>query len=107
MRRLSVKIKNLYDKREKWTQGYLAKNSHNLRTNPNNKNAITWCLVGAVRKCYWPWQRDRIMTRIDNEICNEDKQYDDNGTKYDRITRWNDNVHSFGEVKSLVEKLDI
>lgn len=90
-----MKIKELFSYKSRWCQHSYAKNAKGDPCLPKDKDAVSWCLVGAVYECY---------------SKNED---------FDRIFRlfhshWGmvsastfNDESSFEEVKAFVEKLDI
>ena len=89
-----MKIKELFSSHHRWTKNALAKNNSGERTDPLDSDAVRFCLLGAVEKCY-PSESKRV--NICEKIKNEIKAV---------IPEFNDS-HSFKEIKALVEKLDI
>lgn len=106
-----MKIKELFSDMKKWCKDWMAKDSSGFGlTTARNSNAVRWCLLGAVEKCY-P-QRDWL--KILRKICSyieADIGYDKKPTKamcFKLISRWNDSTRrTYKDVKKLVEDLDI
>src|ERR1700686_449534 len=44
------KIKEILSSPEKWTQGYIAKDTHGKAVSTKDENAVCFCLIGATRK---------------------------------------------------------
>lgn len=47
-----MKMLELLDSPEKWTQGSLARNKQQRRVSVNSPRAVSWCLSGALKLCY-------------------------------------------------------
>lgn len=96
-----MKVKELLKTKKKWCQGSFAYDKNGDIVNPRNKNAVCWCLVGAVQKCYPGLknknQRQKIYKKIEKEI----ESYDTRS-----IPNVNDDV-DFKFIKKLIDKLDI
>ena len=92
-----MKIKELLSDPSKWTQGKIARDSSMNEIHPNDPQAVCWCLIGAVRKCYpGHYDYENLCKRIVEQ------------TKEEFLFNWNDSpTTTFSDVKSLVEELDI
>ncbi len=91
-----MKVQELLDKPEKWTQNAYARDEIRRSVHYEDPFAVCFCLIGAVRKCY-PiiLEREAIEAEIDSEL----KCWGFN---------WNDAPErTFEDIKNLVEKLDI
>lgn len=97
-----MKVKELLSSPEKWTQGTYARDALGGRpVPPLDEDAVCFCLIGAVRKCY-PIISDQcpVLAKITLELCTN--------LKMAVITDWNDYPdRTFEQVKQLVDKLDI
>lgn len=92
-----MKIKEFLSSKEKWTQKACARDIENNPTTIFGSQAFSWCLYGAVVKCYGDVYESHgeVYKKIRLEI----KNY---------IASWNDAPErTFEEVKDLCEKLDI
>lgn len=88
-----MKIRELLTDESKWTQGTLAEDAKGNRVSVLSPNASSFCLVGAVVRCYD--KTTDVVDRIAREVNDE-------------VTNWNDaDGRTFEEVKALVEWLDI
>ncbi len=89
-----MKVKELLDSPEKWTQRANARDSHNLPVNPECDHAACWCLIGAIIRCY-PLGSSDVVRRVDRNVgC--------------YVNNWNDAPErTFDDVKQLVEELNI
>lgn len=47
-----MKVYELLDRPEKWTQGASARTIDGVMCNPNDSAAVCWCVFGAIYKCY-------------------------------------------------------
>lgn len=91
-----MKIKELLSDESKWTQNAYARDKNNKPVLPNNVNAVKWCLLGAVDKCYrkksaHDYILDLLITNLGPYIMS-----------------WNDpSFRVFEHVHKLVHELDI
>ena len=88
-----MKAYELLSDESKWTKCGIARDMYGNVCPARSTEAICWCAVGAVEKCY------------------DDKEYSINiGRLYmesdGNIGRWNDST-TFEEVKAMLTKLDI
>lgn len=89
-----MKVHELLDSPERWTQGWLAKDKEGRHVSVHADNATCFCLVGAVGKCYSGLRYLNVIEVLEKEIG--------------MIARWNDaRGRTFDQVKALVERLDI
>ena len=79
-----------------WTQGAYARDKGNAQVGSENPRATSWCLMGALHKCYLnnPPECNRVYERMKNRVGKD-------------ITAWNDYKATFEEVKALVKELNI
>jgi hypothetical protein len=92
-----MKVRELLSDESKWTQGVSSRTGSGTKVAHNSPNAKSWCLYGAAIKCYEsPLEIGYVLSRIAETIgswC---------------IADWNDAPdRTFGDVKNLVEKLNI
>ena len=91
-----MKVKELLDSSDKWTQGTDAEKRDGQETHPDDPEAACWCLLGAIEKCYPVEERGSIYERIIEAI------------KEVQISQWNDSpLRTFDDVQRLVIALDI
>lgn len=93
-----MKIKELLNKKSKWTKGAFARTDRYTQVAIDSPLAIRYCLSGAIQRCYpVPHEGIIIAIKILREL---------NGDL--TIVGWNDAPErTFVEVKELVERLDI
>lgn len=88
-------VDELFSDESKWTQHSFAREKCGLPTLTDDPEAETYCLVGAIRKCYDFVRQKDIVDLIQKEL---------NGP----ILSWNDNPkRKFEEVKALVKRLNV
>jgi len=93
-----MKIKELLSDESKWIKNNIALNANEEVRAATSKDAIKWCLLGALQKCYH------------KEVVNCNKIYDkiEEFIYPKAIHQWNDsNEITFSDVKNLLEKLDV
>lgn len=89
-----MKIKELLAKPENWTKGNFAKDKLGFVVPVNSKEAVCWCLAGAINKCYLNNDFNILTLLNNNDIYH--------------IPSWNDAPErTHAEVLALVERLDI
>lgn len=90
-----MKVRELFTDASKWAKGAEARNSDGLRTQFDSPFAVSWCLGGALAKCYpntYPSLRVEVQMQM--------------GIRH--ISVWNDaDNRTFEEVKELVDRLDL
>jgi len=92
-----MKIQDLYDNPKKWTRGSSARDRRGYRTSPIGRYAKSWCITGAMKKCYCVFSEyEKAARKIEKELgCSS-------------VMLWNDNKYrTFQDVKDLVTRLDI
>ena len=91
-----MKIYELLNEPSKWTRYTGARDMRGNKISISSPDAVCWCLMGAVHKCYNLEEQEEILDKISNYL------------KPIIITDWNDNcLRTFEEVKSLCLALDI
>lgn len=66
-----MKIKELLTDENKWTKGSFAKTSNGKPVRYDDENARSWCIEGAIYKCYNEKRYDiecKILDEINNSI---------------------------------------
>ena len=93
-----MKVRELFTDASKWTQGPSAKQSDGTPCSEYSAEACSWCLAGAINKCY-----DDIPTAHKVNIKETLSQ-----TLGMHFIDWNEEPNrTFEEVKALVEKADV
>jgi len=91
-----MKVRDLLTDESKWTKGQLAKDKEGWRCAPDYKDAVCWCLYGAIYKCY-PKANERLSV---DSLVGEQLGME--------ATIWNDHFdRTFRDVRDLVIKLNI
>lgn len=90
-----MKVQDLLTDEGKWIQKSIARDAQGNRTYFDASDAVCWCLVGALHKCY--------LNARAQEIC---------GQIFDKLqlapAEWNDAPErTFADVRRLIEELDI
>jgi hypothetical protein len=63
-----MKIQELLDLPDKWTTGSRARNDRDLFVEPGSEEAVKWCLMGALDKCYPLNGHARARMAIEHEL---------------------------------------
>lgn len=94
-----MKIKDLLTDESKWVKGHSATDKEGYAVNPIGENAVCWCLIGAMEKCYG---RNNALELLRVSIKIVEK------IQTNAITTWNDDSkRKFSDIKKLLEELDI
>lgn len=95
---MAEKIHELFSDRSKWTQGYFAKDAFGVNTISCSSRACSWCLQGAINKCYRDTDiKFEVREKIRNILG-----------LHSSIAKWNDHPErTFEEVRQLCTDLDI
>lgn len=97
-----MKVYELLDKPEKWIQGELAKNAKGETTLPTSQDAVCYCLMGALMKCYGNKSSIIPIEAKVRKALGEDQFH---GGSY---VNWNDDPQrKYEEVLALVKELDL
>lgn len=91
-----MKVKELLSDKSKWTKNTYAKDKSNQPVPPRSRNAVCWCLIGAILKCYRnETKRSEITLKISNKTGK-------------LLSAFNDHKNTtFKTIKRLVNELDI
>ncbi len=93
-----MKIYELLDSPDKWTQGAFANDERGVSVGPNDKLASRWCMAGALDKCYPREGREEAAKKL-REFA------DEAGIS---IALWNDAPdRTYAEVLELCRRLDV
>ncbi len=93
-----MKMHELLDSPEKWTQGAWGRNKDGI---PSSIDPVCWCLIGASDQCYNYYESMEARQKIRQELQKRDLDYTS-------IANWNDDPkRTFEEVQQLLKKLDI
>lgn len=100
-----MKIRELFSDPSKWTSGTYARDANGMPLYSDAKRyATSWCLVGAVERCYPPDVPEGQLNKYDvlNLLWHE---INAGGTNIG-VATFNDNS-TYVTVKALVDKLNI
>lgn len=101
-----MKVYELLSDESKWAQYALAKTKEGSTCDPLSREAVCWCLRGAVIKCYgmYNYEEGSSSVRVLEKIATELTRM--NVTTW--ISAWQDNkTRTFAEVRDLTLRLDI
>lgn len=100
-----MKIHELYIDESKWTKRAYARNIKGEKVPIEAKDAVCFCLGGAINKCYPPNKQSIIYHKIKLKIKGLGDINDD---FFGGVVDWNDATERvFEEVKNLAIELDI
>lgn len=92
-----MKVRELLDVESKWTKGCEASDARGYSVDFNASGASTWCLLGAIHKCYTD---EGMIIVLYNKIL------ETLNVKW--VGKWNDAPNrTFNDVKQLIMELDI
>lgn len=94
-----MKVYELLNSPNKWIQKDFAHDSNENNVWPSNKDAVCWCLDGALRKCYLNESQYWDMVNIITNYLNIDYSPA-------AIHLWND-AATYEDVINLCKELDI
>lgn len=109
-----MKVKELLSNPKNWIQCSFANNKEGKPTKPDAADACSWCLIGAVWKCYNGPDRlvigdnkyIEILNKIANKIGVEVPTNEKLQKVFNIVSEYNDS-HSYEEVIKIVNELDI
>lgn len=91
-----MNVKELLNKRERWTRGAFARDIEGIRCEPEDQKAQSFCLYGALQKCYPIFEERRILLIEVRALINGS------------IIEWNDDVtRTYEDVISICERLGL
>jgi hypothetical protein len=95
-----MKVSELLSDASKWCQGYLAIDKSGDPVAPEASEATSWCLFGALCKCYPYYNYNKTYRSVIEKLYDE-------GT-YLTIPQYNDSPErTFEEIHTLVQELDL
>lgn len=91
-----MKVKELLTDESKWTKGVYARTAEGHRADSSKPEAVVFCLLGAIHRCYSHLGKHEVVKRVEKELSGRSP------------CNWNDDpATTFADVRSLIEKLDI
>lgn len=92
-----MKMLELLSDPTKWIQGAFARDADGVNVSSQNKEAVCWCLQGALIRCYvGSLEYSVVKNKIIKELVLVD------------FARWNDDPsRTYQDVQTLLQKLDI
>lgn len=102
-----MKIKELLTDETRWTQFCEAQNARGNVVEPHASDAVCFCLIGAVIRCYRdPNERRDVLLKIRRKLTGDESTPEI--LPLSIITQWNDRpTRTFNDVATLVNELDI
>ncbi len=91
-----MKVKELFNSPKRWQQYSNACDKDKKTVPPESAQAVSWCLFGAVIKCYGPSKTKKVLGKIRRALPAD----------HISISGFND-ATNYQAVKELVDKLDI
>jgi len=89
-----MKIRELLTDESKWTKRFYAVDSNGEPLPPRSENAVSWCILGAINKCYTTEEFVDLYLKMALHL----------GVA--SLVSWNERA-TFQDVRTLVESLDI
>ena len=91
-----MKLHEFFTNQSKWTQDAFAVNAVGDCVDPDSREAVAWCLLGAIDICYPDEAAGNGIASMLNEAVGRN------------IDSWNDELErTFDEVRGLLLQLDI
>lgn len=60
-----MKLQKLFSNSKRWTKGAEARSKTGRSVDPKSRQAVCWCLSGAITKCYSNWsERIRVFAKV-------------------------------------------
>ena len=99
-----MKISELLSSPEKWTQRSYARDALGGTVQTRSKDAVCWCLVGALLKCY---SGDAAFGDVNASLEAAIRRRQTKGT-IPTLASWNDlEGRTFAEVRAIVEEAGV
>ncbi len=94
-----MKVYELLHSPERWTKDFLAKTEDRMEgREPHDSDAVCWCALGAILKCYPDTWIDVVRRVLDALIARG----------YQGIEEWNDSpLTKYEDVIALFKELDL
>ena len=105
-----MKVKELLNYKGKWTKGEYVRDKNGNKCLVLSKEAVKWCLVGAISKCYFPKRAsvNGVNLKHVNKAYDKIKKVLKECTLYDTLEEFNDNKKTtFGTVKKVLELANV
>jgi hypothetical protein len=99
-------LQTLFTKPSRWCQGSYARNKDGLSVAANCPDAESWCLGGAIIRCYSDTlAQPKIIRRVIHYL--ERHGAETQGGEAVSMAKWNDRGRTFDDILQLVQELDI
>jgi hypothetical protein len=82
----------------KFCRGAMARDTKGLPVSANDKDAVAWCVIGALMKCYVPLAKFTYFTVL--------KAVRDKVGPIVNLSLWSDTA-SFDRIRSVLKELDV
>jgi hypothetical protein len=102
-----MKIKELIDSEDKLSRGAFARDKRGNPVGSLDKEAVCWCLYGAMRKCYGT-RFDVLYLEVENKIvfAAEDCIMEDFNDVFNNLANFSDKA-DFELIKQVLERADV
>lgn len=88
-------LQELFSSEARWTQKKVARNKDGQGRFPNSPEAVQWCLVGGIDKCYDGEELILVHHKVKNYLGMS-------------LTIWNDYPdRTFADIRRVIEDLNI
>ena len=93
-----MKVYELIDSPEKLARGAFARDSKQERVTYDSPQAVAWCIVGGIKRCYLVSEQEETILKLDRLLRSK---------KMDSfITTFSDH-HSFEKVQAILKEADV
>ena len=91
-----MKVYELLKDRKNWTQGFMARRADGIAVGTSDDNAVCWCLIGALYKCYRVEEVEKHKILLMRELT------------VLSLTNWNDHPkRKHSEIVAVLKKVNI
>lgn len=97
----TMKVQELFSDESRWTKYQPASDAEGNFCFVDDENACSFCLLGALVKCYGNEGFNKLFPRITSYICKV------TGWHFGHISSFNDQFATFADIQKLAKDLDI
>lgn len=99
-----MKVRELLSDKSKWSKHHYAQDASGKPTSPHSENAVAWCLVGAIEKCYGMSHSTKSYGAAARALrCAAGELFGAHG-----LVPWQDRTDvTFGHIQQVLQKADV
>ncbi len=91
-----MKIKQLLSKKSRWCKRMFAQDQNGVAVSSGSPDAVSWCLLGAVNKCYEHGEAHSALRKLIQALPKG----------FDSLSQFNDTV-TFNRLQTLLRKANV